>query len=256
MRLVAWNAACNTKRRSHEQDEEIATELGADIVILSETRGPAINCPGRVWTGAGNLGMSISVRGDYRIQPFQATPGLPRYLIPVKVRGPVSFLLLALWPVRQPWEGVDAYHPTLMETLRLFRKRIRSELTVLAGDLNSNPKVQAQRLTHTRFVEAASVLGLASAYHELGSYEHGREPESTFLRCSSDAHGAGFHIDYCFVSRQLLPGTQVQVGKREVWRPRSDHLPLIVDIPNRNFLPLASASRRSCSGCTPTASAG
>ncbi len=81
-------------------------------------------------------------------------------------------------------------------------------------------------------------LGLVSAYHAHHRLGHGQEQHPTYFhRFKADD---AWHIDYCFVSRSLLPQvTQVDVTADESWATRSDHRPLSVTLPlNLHFFML------------------
>src|SRR4051812_24263244 len=114
MKLVAWNSAWNTFKMPHERVEEIIAVTKTDVAVISETCRPFADVPGRIWQGDHNPGLSIFVRGDYQIEPVEPVACVSRYSIPVRIRGPVSFLLLAVWPVKETYEGVAAYHRILM----------------------------------------------------------------------------------------------------------------------------------------------
>ena len=237
MKLVAWNAAWNTRKHSHEHVEELLATLAPDVAVVSETCCPAVGKASVHWSGPMTPGLSVYTSGPYRISPAEARSGTLRHFRPFNVSGHVSFKLFAVWPTT---EDAKTYHQVLMRGLELYRDVIESGRVILAGDFNSNTKVQTQRQTHPKFVRAAEALGLVSVYHAAGDHAHGAEPEATYLRGASDGHNAGFHIDYCFVSRDLLPGAKAEVGSRENWRPHSDHLPLVVVIPDDNFNTVAT----------------
>lgn len=52
MRIVAWNANYNNRRRSFEADAELLYSEGADLIVLSETARPVVEFVNRIaWLG-------------------------------------------------------------------------------------------------------------------------------------------------------------------------------------------------------------
>lgn len=143
------------------------------------------------------------------------------------ISGLVTFDLLAIWPVQQLGAS---YHKTLMAGLDRYATMLSSGRAIMAGDFNSNTRVAAQRQTHSRFVAAAHALGLCSVYHEQSGETHGHESFATYDHGSGDSRA--FHLDYCFVSQVLVQSASLGIRRGVDWRSRSDHSPLVLDIPN------------------------
>lgn len=237
MRLVTWNAARNTMKTSFEQVQDAIEELDPDVVVLPETCMPASATSEVHWIGRPGQeheypGLAVYGRNGYRVTRDELRIDSPSFFLPLRVSGPVVFRLLAAWPTRT---DESSYAAVIERGIGASAVWLSEGPAILAGDLNTSTKVVKQATTHPEFVRRMAELGLVSAYHELGGHAHGAEPEATFLKGRTHDHAQGFHLDYCFLSSSLLPGSQVVVGDRTVWRPRSDHLPVILDVPDANF---------------------
>ena len=102
----------------------------------------------------------------YRIAAIRARD-VPRYIIPVQVTGPVSFLLLAVWSQKDP---DFSYVRGVIRAVDCYRDLIGAQPTVVAGDFNSNAIWDYKRpagQNHSGLVRNLAELGLVSAYHFL-----------------------------------------------------------------------------------------
>lgn len=230
MKLIAWNV----QRKSVGFVEELLKSQGLepDLLVLSEVKRPEVaDNASAVWIGGEGPGLAVIVREGLTIHPEPENEGAPPYVRAFAVRGKVNFRLIAGWPVKRG-EYKD-YHKILMESLARFCPTTCSGPTVFAGDLNTSTGVQTQEKTHPAFVARAAEHGLVSAYHHHSGEGFGRESTPTYL--DGSRKGMGFHIDYCFVSSDLLGSTRVVIPRPEGWPKASDHLPLIVDIQDTAF---------------------
>lgn len=228
MRLVAWNANYNNRRRSFDETVALLQPLHADVLVLSETALPETSDGDRVqWIGDVAPGLAIVVGDGFELSAHGANVGAPELVGAFRVRGRVALDFLAVWPVQRR-EG-PRYNHILMDTLERFADLLASGSALLVGDLNSNSRVSAQRSTHPAFVARASELGLVSAYHAQTGEQYGAETVPTYPHGSS---GTAFHLDYCFVPQRLAASTNASVMRGGDWALRSDHFPLVVDIPD------------------------
>ena len=106
--------------------------------------------------------------------------------------------------------------------------------TVIAGDLNSNAIWDKPRRmwNHTTCVSALDAMGFRSLYHLATGERQGGETQPTFLLHRSNLKP--YHIDYVFAHEEMLQPTPptVRVGTPAEWINASDHMPLIVDLPD------------------------
>ena len=229
MRLIAWNANYNNRRRSFEADLELLAHLNGDVIVLSETSRPRMEVSGQVvWVGGEAAGLVVAARNGYSVEPSEASMDAPRLSGGFKVDGPLKFSLVAVWPVKR-MQG-DSYAQILNACLDFHFSLLSGGRVVLAGDLNSNSRVTGQALSHPRFVTRATALGLTSVYHHESGEEHGCETRVTYLHGKTSPRP--FCIDYCFVSKAWLDSAALQILDGPAWESLSDHFPLVLDLPD------------------------
>lgn len=229
MRLVAWNCCAGPL------DTKLAavSALQADIVVVSESPRFIDESPHRRWFGNDpRRGVAVITSPRFALAPIRLRTPLPRWVVPVRVRGPVSFLLLAVWAKN---EGKDRYVRGVVRAIRLLRRHLRAEPTVILGDLNSNSIWDDEHpagWNHSALVALLDSLGLASAYHHWHGEAHGKERRPTFFEYRH--RHRPYHLDYCFLPHAWLPRLgAVQLGSFTRWKRWSDHLPLICDLDSR-----------------------
>jgi exodeoxyribonuclease-3 len=225
MRLVAWNANHNVRKRSFDENLAILESFQPDLVVLSETAPPAAH-RGDVHFVGGVPGLAVWARDGIALSQLSCGDSAPPLTAAFAVSGAVTFDLLACWPVSR--NGAASYHEVLMATLELHGERLSSGRAIMAGDLNSSTRVVSQRRSHPLFVEAAAGLGLVSAYHALTGEPHGGEIMPTYRHISGA--NRDFHIDYCFVSESLLGASRLEVSCDRDWYSIGDHRPVVLDI--------------------------
>ncbi len=232
MRLIAWNSNFNNKGRSFEEDATCLFAEGADLIVLSESTRPKTpqnsQCGWTHWKAGKDLGLGVVAGPGYQLTASPLNASAPAIFSGYKVQGPVSFNLLASWPVNE--EGTPSYTRLLNSALDHFEGFLTEGPTIMAGDYNSSTKVKEQAATHPAFVARMAGLNLHSAYHHRTREQHGLETKHTF-RCS---HGQ-FHIDYCFLSPGLLNAAQVEILDVPIWESRSDHYAVQVDLPDLSY---------------------
>ncbi len=172
--------------------------------------------------------MAIIASGDYRLRALPQRDA-PKYVIPIEVHGPQSFVLLAVWAkVNQECRYIEC----VVRAVDIYEDLFRSSTTVLIGDLNSNAiwdHKRAMDLSHTGLVKRMDDWGLESCYHQFHSEQHGKETRPTFYLQWNEKKP--YHIDYCFLPKAWMPSVQaVEIGTYDAWRTYSDHRPLIVDL--------------------------
>jgi endonuclease/exonuclease/phosphatase family metal-dependent hydrolase len=230
MRIIAWNANCvRHKKRSFEENAKFLFAEDADVIILSETTRPTKKPNDHVdWVEAGNLGLGVEARNGYTIMPYNSEIRAPLLFSAYRVGGPVSFNLLAAWPVKL--KGGPSYSQLLNNALDVYREFLSESHSIMAGDLNSTARIPAQTKLHRAFVEKAGGFGLKSIYHVQNGVPHGKEKDDTYRH---GGRGKGrFHIDYCFLSAALLGSATIRVLNSAVWEARSDHYPIQIDLSN------------------------
>ena len=229
MRIIAWNANHNGHpKRSFAEAAELLFAQNADLVILSEIARPARKVTRRIdWIGASNPGLGVEARNGYAISLSDLNSRAPALFGAYQVTGPLSFNLVAAWPVHYP--NGPSYAQLLQEALTVFGEFLGAKRAMLVGDLNSSTRVSSQTKSHPVFVEQAKALKLESLYHHRNQVAHGDEKQVTYRH---NGRGKGrFHLDYCFLSPALLGSAKIEILDGAEWEQRSDHFPLVIDLP-------------------------
>jgi len=226
MRLATWNCC----RGPLEKKAGLLDAFGADITVLQECARPQAESDSLLWFGDNpRQGLAVVARGDYRLKRVRRARSVPKYVVPVEVTGPRSFLLFAVWTKT----GQEhCYVEAAVRAVFLYRKLMASRPSVFIGDVNSNVLWDQQHhedWNHTALVKQLEALGLVSAYHAYFEEAHGQETRPTYYFQWKEAKS--FHLDYCFIPKAWLPGLRsVAVEPYEPWKSHSDHRPVIVDV--------------------------
>jgi len=222
MRIVAWNCC----RGPIDRKITALGTLSPDVAVLPEATRPSKESQQVLWfpSNASSLGIQVRSGGDYRLRRLK-TADLPNCVVPVRVSGPVSFVLLGVWTWPAP-----SYNKAFMNGLSAYSKLLRSGPTVVAGDFNGNPAFDRHRQRVKVWTDAFSILqdaGLVSAYHYVNDVAYGEELHAThhFLRKPE----RGFHIDFCFIPEAWAnKKLEARVVSGPEWSTLSDHFPLLV----------------------------
>lgn len=231
MRLVTWNCCSGPVDRKLS---DLAT-LEADIAVVPECPRIQEQPGATVWRGGKprackpTKGLAVFATGPWQVHRAVAPRGLPRYVLPVHVSGPESFLLLAVWAMPHP---TIPYVRGMHRAVRACRSLMQAQPTVLLGDFNSNAIWDAEHpadRSHSALVRYLGEMGLVSAYHSRYGEAQGRETRPTFFLYRHQRRP--YHIDYCFLpSNWLRRMRDVSVGDHRAWASKSDHMPLTVEV--------------------------
>ena len=216
--------------RSLRPDVAVVAECACPEVLLR--RAPAIGTTGFEWTGARpSKGLAVLAFGAWRLEREAAVPRHLGNVLPVRVEGPASFRLLAIWHAprrRRSGSPRDLPLGTALEVLTPF---LAERPVVVAGDFNRallTSRRDGSRAP-SRLARRIEAMGLASAYHAARGVALGEEPEPTLF-----VHrGLSWrrHVDFVFVGRETLPSLRaVGVGPALPWILASDHAPVVVDV--------------------------
>ena len=222
MRLTTWNCCAGPLSKKLPA----LASLRADIAVVPESPFLA-SVPGRAyWFGENpRRGLAVLARAPYRVEPVRPPAPLPRYVVPLQVVGPVSFLLLAVWA---KGDRPHRYVRGVVQAVRLCQRLIAAQPTVAIGDFNSNTFWDAQGpvdQNHSALVRQLEAHGLVSAYHAHSGQAHGSETAHTYFQYRHADEP--YHIDYGFVPASWLRYlSSVSLGSIRKWRALSDHVPL------------------------------
>lgn len=226
MRLVTWNCC----RGPFAKKVPLLDALEPDIAVIQECEKPAIESESCLWFGDNpRQGVAVCVAPPYRVNRLPELDGVPKYIVPIAVTGPVCFNILAVWSKgRQAFRYVEA----VVKAVEMYRSLFLASPTVLIGDLNSNviwDATHPKNLNHTALVELLRSLGLVSAYHAFHGESHGHESRPTYYFQWNERRP--YHIDYCFIPESWSSNLRlVEIGEYETWQRHSDHRPLLVDL--------------------------
>jgi exodeoxyribonuclease III len=238
MRLITWNC-----KGAFHRKHEFAVALRPDILIVPECEKLSRiqqMLDSRVvrsfeWFGSNpRKGLAVISYGDYKLDVHPSYDPSHRWIVPLSVSGPVPFVLLAVWTL--PLGGYSGrYVRPLLEAFECYRTLMLSSEVVWAGDFNSNFVFDrpSRRYKFCDFVDLLRQYGLHSLYHHQNRCEHGEEPDNTFYLYHRVDRG--YHIDYVFTTDRFHPhGFDVAIGSHIDWSKRSDHAPLVCDIPDEH----------------------
>ena len=224
-RIVTWN--CNGGK--FEKKYPYITELipDPDITIIQEIAQPKIPIPNCIWTPSSTptKGVAVTTRNGFSVMPHPIDPDAPIVFVPVIIRGPVEFHLLAVW-TQKNGKYVDSFR----NVFDRYHEFLHEKSSVIAGDFNSNAiwNHEHKIMNHSKVVEyCVRELGLVSSYHKKISADHGKEEHPTIYWQHNRAKP--YHIDYCFVP-ESWEIDNVEIGTFDDWHDKSDHCPVIVDV--------------------------
>ena len=201
MRLVTWN--CNGALR---KKLNAADALNADVLIVQECEDPARSTPQyRHWAGDY---LWVGENKNKGIGIFPKNKNIVR---------------------RLDWFGSFCI-PGLHTTSQFHREQLKSENTIIAGDFNSNAiwDKEDRWWSHSDTVKELELLGLHSLYHAKTGECQGQESIPTFFHQRNPRKP--YHIDYVFISDNLLESSSLEVGAIGDWLEFSDHAPLVANI--------------------------
>lgn len=233
MRLATWN--CNGALR---RKLEYADSLEADVLVIQECEDPSQSTSAyrewagnHAWVGYGkNKGIGIFPRRGQSIKHLDWPSGGYELFLPARVDDCLD--IVGVW-TQNASPSNTAYIGQFWHYLHTHGQKLGPQ-TVIAGDLNSNAIWDKPRRTwnHTTCVSALDAMGFRSLYHLATGERQGGETQPTFFLHRSNLKP--YHIDYVFAHEEMLQPTPptVRVGTPAEWINASDHMPLIVDLPD------------------------
>ena len=248
MRLVTWN--CNGALR---KKLNAADALGADVLIVQECEDPARSTPqyrhwagDYLWVGENkNKGIGIFPKNKNIVRRLDwfgsfCIPGLHTtsqsiswntadlsLFMPLTLND--SYTILACWTKGRDSQAFG-YMGQFWKYLQIHREQLKSENTIIAGDFNSNAiwDKEDRWWSHSDTVKELELLGLHSLYHAKTGECQGQESIPTFFHQRNPRKP--YHIDYVFISDNLLESSSLEVGAIGDWLEFSDHAPLVANI--------------------------
>jgi exonuclease III len=236
VRIAVWNC-----RMALTKKRELLYALRSDIAVIPEcSRDSMLICKDdgfdtRWWGENKHKGLGVVVAKPWVLENG-CKPPKQRWIAPVLVHGPQSFLLLPVWACPVGTLREKNYVGQIYEAIVRHPKWFAANCpTVICGDFNSNTIFDPGRKkrTHSNVVRLLAERGLQSAYHEYFSEAHGNETQPTYYFWHRKDRS--FHIDYIFVPNTWIARiTEVRVGAYGEWRRASDHVPILIDIADKD----------------------
>ena len=248
MKIVTWNCNGALRKKTEELDA-----LHADVYLVQECEDPALSSAAfkdwagdYLWVGAskhkglgvfpknGNTVRAADWFGTFSQLGVTNSSQASRWTT-TDLKLFLPFILNDEYQVLGVWtkaEGakVFQYIGQLWKFLQIHGTQLKRDKTILLGDLNSNRiwDKPDRWWNHSDVVEELATIGLQSVYHRQTNEAQGRETTPTFFLQRNLERA--YHIDYVFVSSDLLPICKVEIGDSGEWRNASDHMPITLRI--------------------------
>jgi hypothetical protein len=226
MIIVTWNCC----RGPFQKKVALLESLNANIAVLQECPRPPVESDTCLWFGDNPLqGIAVIAKPPYSLARLPVRRAVPKFIVPVAVRGPHTFTMLAVWSkARQK----HSYVAAVINAVRKYRELLAAGPAVVIGDTNSNTiwdKSRPADRNHSALVKMLESLNLVSAYHTHFDEAQGSETRPTYYFQWKEKQP--YHIDHCFVPSSWVASiSRVEIPGYADWRQHSDHRPLLVEI--------------------------
>lgn len=246
MKIVTWN--CNGALRKKNDEIDL---LNADILVVQECEDPSRSTEQyREWAGDylwignsknkgvgvfpknGNTIKALNWNGQFKIEGLLTkSPSLTwktsdlNLFLPFTINDEIT--VLAAWTKGNDSQ-IFGYMGQFWKYLQIHRNDLKNEKTMIIGDFNSNAVWDKgdRWWSHSDVIAELKEIGILSLYHEQFKEEQGKEKTPTFYLHRREEKP--YHIDYAFLSSDIVNKSKLSVGKRNDWIGVSDHMPLSI----------------------------
>jgi len=232
MKIISWN--CNGALRKKYNSLE---RFNADLWIIQECENPSEStkafkewASNYLWLGENkNRGIGIFAFSDIKLEKLPWNDNNLQSFLPCKVNG--SLNLIAVW-TKHAKSPNFRYIGQLWKYMQLHKKKMKNAPFILVGDWNSNTCWDEwdRWWNHSDVVKELNDLGAYSIYHQFYNEEQGKESRPTLYHLRN--RKKPYHVDYAFISKQLLDKNDIYIGDADEWLEFSDHMPLVFSINN------------------------
>lgn len=233
MRIITWNCNMAFRKKAH-----LILSYNPDIAIIPECEHPdKLDFPSEtakpkqiLWFGSNtNKGLGIFSYGKFRLKLLRTHNPELKLIVPISVSdGETDFTLYAIW-TNNPTDPDGNYITQVWKAIKHYDRKLKNKKTILVGDFNSNTIWDEPRRegNHSTVVATLEKKGIHSTYHKYFKQVQGKEAHPTLYMYRQK--NKPYHIDYCFVSEDLLSRLKsVEVGEYDSWIKYSDHVPVII----------------------------
>lgn len=198
MRLVTWNC----KGAFHRKHQFVAN-LRPDVLVVPECEKPKedqswfdrASLGTSLWFGdSPRKGLAVFSFGGHQLSVHPRYDASHKWIVPIVVSGPKSFLLFAVWTLpKGQYRG--RYVRPLIEALETYEALTHDLPVVWVGDYNSNFNFDepTRRYKFMDYVHLLAERDINSVYHSITGAEHGLEPDPTFWLYHRESRP--YHID-------------------------------------------------------------
>ncbi len=234
MKLITWNCQGAFRKKA----DTILLQR-PDILVIQECEHPdklkfssTTQIPNDIYwySDGGKKGIAIFSYSDYKFELLPDFNPTFRYILPFRVTGNgQTFTLLAVWAMNNKENRQARYIGQVWFAINHYKDLLGGS-TILIGDFNSNKiwDYKDRVGTHSDVVSHLADKDIHSVYHKHFDIEQGKERHPTLYMYRKQEKS--YHIDYCFVSADLLDKVkQVEIGNYDNWTAHSDHPPMTIN---------------------------
>jgi exodeoxyribonuclease-3 len=176
-------------------------------------------------------GIGIFAYSDFRLELHSEYSPSFKYIIPIKVSGPINFNLFAVWAMNDTDDPRKEYIGQVYSALRYYDELLNNP-SIIIGDFNWNA-IWDSKPSYPLYGNLRGCInilgdkGIRSIYHEYFDEDFGKESRPTFYMHHNQ--NKPYHIDYCFASN-AFKANNMEAGNFGDWVRKSDHMPIILNL--------------------------
>ncbi len=231
MKIVSWNCAGAMRKKF-----SALSEISADIFVLQECENPEFSkddafkawATNYLWVGENkHKGLAVVAKGDIKLTQLDRDAGNLQLFLPCLLNDELT--LVAIW-TKQANSPNFQYIGQLWKYLQLHGDKLNRPKTLLLGDFNSNTRWDEwdRWWNHSDVVRHLTDANIHSLYHQQSVEIQGAETTPTFYM--HRRIDKPYHIDYAFLSKDVLDRASLKIGAADDWLRHSDHMPLQITI--------------------------
>ncbi|MCX6679304.1 MAG: endonuclease/exonuclease/phosphatase family protein [Methanothrix sp.] len=232
MKIVSWNCKMAFRNKLN-----YVQGFNPDIVVVPECENFGKQTTKCIWFGENrSKGIGIFSYSDFEIELSPDYNASFKYIIPLIVKGPTNFNLLAVWAMNDSIDIRKRYIGQVWLAINYYKELLEGPLIII-GDFNWNKIWDAKPKypLYGNLIDVIEILKdkeIKSAYHSFYEEEFGKETRPTLFMHHNK--NKSYHVDYCFASKNFKL-ENVEIGEYSDWAKKSDHMPLMITFNERQF---------------------